>query len=444
MPSHQPGSPRKKLRKHNEPTTLTRAATTLEMMTTHITRLKIRNVLSQIENQLYADTPFRNVPKALLQLRHIFEQFEGRLVKAEKLGDFTSAQSIAETVNQKILDVLPILGLLLRSTNVRNAFELLEPLQGLSTSLLGQTSRLVLSAEWDYVPFAYPQSLEDLRSFIFIGLPSSESANFLVLPLAGHELGHAVWRRRGLEGEIYNTVIVPVEDAFKCNIERFAAREPNYRGPNDLVSRNVLSDAVGQSVEYAVSQAEEYFCDFMALALFGESHLTAFAYILAPGMGRERKPNYPSQNDRAAALVSFAERLPVRSPENFVSQFRTNVSGGTSSQSFNLTIAEYVIKRFLPAIWNAVSEVLAEARVARPNLTESQKILQSFQRGVPFPNPCSLGDIANGAWARFDEIVAENIPFERKAEKLDGLNEMALKTTEALEFNERLRRAVKQ
>ena len=65
-------------------------------------------------------------------------------------------------------------------------------------------TRLILSSEWDYSPFMYDQ-ITDLPSFVFIGLPACESANPLLLPLAGHELGHSVW----VKNDSRNGVQVP-------------------------------------------------------------------------------------------------------------------------------------------------------------------------------------------------------------------------------------------
>jgi hypothetical protein len=69
------------------------------------------------------------------------------------------------------------------STNVWNAFKLIEPLKVIAEVILQGKPQLLLSSEWDYV--AYPQSLEDLRSFVLIGLPSSEAANAYCCRLRG-------------------------------------------------------------------------------------------------------------------------------------------------------------------------------------------------------------------------------------------------------------------
>jgi hypothetical protein len=49
-----------------------------------------------------------------------------------------------------------------------------------------------------------------------------------------------------------------------------------------------------------------------------------------------------------------------------------------------------------------------------------------------------LGDIVNAAWARFDIIAAEKQSFDKLSDKIEQLNEMSLKTAEALEYRQRL------
>jgi len=150
-----------------------------------------------IDAILSGDMPFAAGRKALVRLMQAFDQLEKNLDRAVRLKDNDNISSIANNINVKILEVLPILGFILRSTNVRNAFEMIEPLQVVAEQAMQGKPELILSSEWDYIPFAYPQSLVDLKSYVLIGLPASEAASALLVPLAGHELGHAVWRNRG-------------------------------------------------------------------------------------------------------------------------------------------------------------------------------------------------------------------------------------------------------
>jgi len=172
----------------------------------HNSKHKLKNIQRAIDTLLEGDFPLSAGQKALSKLRDVFGKLETNLDRANRLGDSNTVILIAENINLKIYQVLPILGFILRSTNVRNAFELLEPLQTIADLALQGRPQLLLSSEWDYVPFAYPQSLDDLKSFVLIGLPASEAASALLLPLAGHELGHAVWRNLGIEGSAASTL----------------------------------------------------------------------------------------------------------------------------------------------------------------------------------------------------------------------------------------------
>jgi len=186
----------------------------------------------------------------------------------------------------------------------------------LADSALQGNPELILSSEWDYVPFAYPQSLEDLRSFVLIGLPASEAASALLVPLAGHELGHAVWRNRGIEGSTHVTVQYKCQELFKKEktFVEFKERFPEY-DPTHMVAKEILPETIAQSVEYAVFQAEEIFCDLFAYAVFGEGYVHAFSYILAPGSASHRRSKYPSYETRISTIQQVAQQEGVSLPD---------------------------------------------------------------------------------------------------------------------------------
>lgn len=121
------------------------------MSTEVIARLKLKAVIARVNSVFNADTPFDNVRVALIKLRKVLRAFESRLNLASSLNDQDATASIIITLNQKILHILPIIGFILRSTNVRNAFELLDPLQNLAQRCISSSARVVLSSEWDYI-----------------------------------------------------------------------------------------------------------------------------------------------------------------------------------------------------------------------------------------------------------------------------------------------------
>src|SRR4029077_10849065 len=97
-------------------------------------------------------------------------------------------------VNQKIYSLTNYLGILLRSTNLRNAFEAYFAFEEMSRKLLGDDDKLIISSEWTSTRFYIPNPPAILEGYVFIGMPAFASRHALLLPLAAHELGHAVWR----------------------------------------------------------------------------------------------------------------------------------------------------------------------------------------------------------------------------------------------------------
>src|SRR5439155_22334513 len=141
---------------------------------------------------------------ALDQLRTLFERKLQRLEAFAPGSDLSIISQECRVTLLALYQYLPLLGFILRSTNVRNAFEAFGPFLRLAGDVLEpgiersqRKTKLLLSSEWDYSPFTYP-TIPDLPKFLFIGLPAPESANPLLIPLAGHELGHAVWSRYSL------------------------------------------------------------------------------------------------------------------------------------------------------------------------------------------------------------------------------------------------------
>jgi hypothetical protein len=403
----------------------------------HNSKHKLKNIQRTIDGLLDGDFPLSAGRNALLKLRDVFAELDSKLNRASRLRDADSLRQIASNINLKMYQALPILGFILRSTNVRNAFELVEPLQAIADVTLQGKPQLLLSSEWDYVPFAYPQSLEDLRSFVLIGLPASEAASALLLPLAGHEIGHAVWRNLGIGGSVAVTLQHRCEDLYSNDMRNFQRAFPDY-GPKDIVARDILPTAIAESVEYGVRQAEEIFCDLFAYAVFGASYLHAFAYIVAPGSGRNHDPNYPSNETRISVVSEIADtegvQLPTRAELNFASETRS----GDARYRFIVRKAEDSVAAIKEGLWNRVSETVTKSKLRRPSQTLATRHFNDFRIGIPAHEPKCLGDIINAGWLRYAEIVRSAGDPSKASEQLDHLNEMLLKTVEVLEYSRRV------
>ena len=89
----------------------------------------------------------------------------------------------------------PLLGFVLRSTNVRNSFEIYRPILRLAaSSCSAMTSIWCLSSEWSTRRNVY-RSYGALPGFVLLGLPQRNQCNPLSTPSAGHELGDTTWQR---------------------------------------------------------------------------------------------------------------------------------------------------------------------------------------------------------------------------------------------------------
>ena len=110
-------------------------------------------------------------------------------------------EALLREVNIVAINTTKILGIIVRSSSTRNAFEFYSSFLSLCRKALDENCKLILSSEWDYIPFTFPQNLQELPNFVIIGLPASESDNTLVFPVAGHELGHSIWLKEKLQSK---------------------------------------------------------------------------------------------------------------------------------------------------------------------------------------------------------------------------------------------------
>jgi hypothetical protein len=156
--------------------------------------------LIQIKNEVAGvRTSDFHHPKVKSILDTIDREFEVSLHEIERASPSPDAKrNRALDVNRRLQHFHYVLGVILRSTNTRNSFEIYDPVLRLAKRLIHIDTVLILSSEWDFVPFATPSVFAGVRNCVVVGLPVMEAANALVIPLAGHERGHAVWRGKKL------------------------------------------------------------------------------------------------------------------------------------------------------------------------------------------------------------------------------------------------------
>jgi len=177
---------------------------------------KLRSVTKLLDSLLAGDWPYGDAKQALGLLR---DQFFSELQKIENLdpeADPLIRSAHCAQPRHLIQKSKGYIGFILRSSNIRNAFEIYNPIKLIGTALFGPQHRLIVGSEWNYSPLLYPLPSQLPEDYILVGLPASEAQNALLVPTSGHELGHAIWRstdiNRRFSGLIRQSVINTYRD----------------------------------------------------------------------------------------------------------------------------------------------------------------------------------------------------------------------------------------
>ena len=379
--------------------------------------------------QPYCEEGIRLIGEMLQERKKLLDSFDD---KKDPEVVYTACHELLDT----LFELLPILGFFLRSTNVRNAFELHGPLARLARKLVPD-AKLILSSEWDFSPFNYPQ-MASLPDYVLIGLPASESANALALPLAGHELGHAVWANEGLS-EDFNPRVV--QALLKEILNHWEEHQRYF----SHVTQQVLENRDGSrtwapAYRWATSQIEECFCDQFGVRIFGESYLHAFAYLLAPGLAA-RNPAYPTNSRRAEILIAACDRWDFRIPDGYLSNFRNGVSSLEGMDAYLCSLADRVVDTLADEILAQCDKIASDAEIPPQDQQEINNVVAAFDKLVPGTGAKSLSSIINAGWRAFhDPGFWANYPHIRER-KADVLNELVLKSVEVFEIETVLREA---
>ncbi|MGE0769924.1 MAG: hypothetical protein AB7L90_26090, partial [Hyphomicrobiaceae bacterium] len=284
------------------------------------TKVKIERLTNQLSATEELAFPYADSKLAIQQLRNKLGDANQRLRQIDGMSADLQKSALRD-VNITLVRVSKLAGIISRAANIRNPFEFYRPLILLCRTLVDKDVRLILSAEYDYIPFTYPLSSSELPNFIIIGLPVSEAENVLIFPLAGHELGHSVWRRfeidRYFERDIEKHVYQALEDHRQELSERFP--EVKTLKPGQSLDESPQANTVAAECAQFVSvQIEEIFADLFALLLFRESYLHAFRYLVAPTVSQRRYSEYPPTKERATLLAHYAERANISIGVEFV------------------------------------------------------------------------------------------------------------------------------
>jgi hypothetical protein len=400
---------------------------------------KIDKLMEQLNALLVEDFPFSDAKKALNNLNI---KAKKNRVNAGELENFSEnlQKQFTLSVSYLLSSSSEIMGIVSRSGTMRNAFEFYQPFKDLCQKFFDEEIYLILSSEWNYIPFTYPMNLEDLPDFIIIGLPATESNSILIFPSAAHELGHSIWLKDKIKDQyneqIYDATLQFINENENIFTELIPANMKD-NAETDLFARQIKEQFHIEATNSCLRQLEELFCDFVALVLFGRSYLYAFQYLVAPGEGRYRSMDYPDTKSRALILKTFAQSLGIEIP-NYENEFSHDRSHQTNSyDAAVIKVADAVRTKFHQLIYNKAIATINKINIQKPNDELIEKIGKYFEQGMPFGDQASLGEIMCAAWDYFLKTEIEGNGTNTQL-TVNAISDLVLKTVEAQQFKEKI------
>lgn len=389
--------------------------------------------------------PYPAAEEALGKIKEVSVQHAEMLNMLGADSDLNTVNQVCEQQLTDLWDYLPFLGFIIRSTNVRNAFEIYVPLQRLAWRVLGSHVQLLLSSEWDYSPFVYTQD-PLLRGFVFIGIPAHESSNPLVAPLAGHEMGHALWAEVVEQSLWHPAFLSRLKASILAKIReperwgKFRKLHPDILKQEDLDTELFATAAWAPAFAWAQRQSEEYFCDFVGLRLFGESFLFAFAHLLFPVLGGKRALHYPNMMRRVRFQLEAAQKYGISPPKEYESWFkdRDEPSDDDRQEKFLVELADSAADELAPQLIAHADSLLRQPGLPDWSTKEAhaqhaatvQRIYNDFYDVAPAEKAGHMAHILNAGW----KAAMNNIPQIPEHSPQEVLGELILKSLEVLEF----------
>lgn len=334
--------------------------------------------------------------------------------------------------------LVPMLGMIVRSSNLRLAFELYYPLKRLVAILSGRNVEagpvLLLSSDWHYYPDTHVGQSQDI---VILGFPAVESSNSLIVPLFGHELGHNIWFDKSLKHEFDTRVSDLLRDMI---VEEYWSEFLSQDfGPVKVANLQHIrdndpqvADVVKNLATIALGQLEEYFCDAVGLRLFSEAYLKSLGYLCLPGFPQQNAV-YPQFRDRLRRLESLSGRIAVDWCVDASQCYNYSVGGDAKS-----SIVRSVVELLIDDVQQLALDVLDNRLVPRRDPARVEHIADQFRKLVPASGRQNLTDLINAAWlVSHEQQTAHRYGLEM-ARWRDVVNQMTLKSCEVSEYHERV------
>lgn len=353
------------------------------------------------------------------------------------LGGLTEKKFLRQhvvVINNKLFSLSNALGVLLRSTNLRNTFEAYFAFNQMASNIFGEENILIISSEWDSVPFYIPTPPDALANFVMIGMPAFASRNSLLLPLAAHELGHAVWRLKKFDDDVSPEAERLFADQKSRDPEKF---RKEFNLSNDLFIETYEDQIKSECVKLICSQCEEMFCDFFGALIFKESYIYAFDAFISPGFGH-REPKYPSLSQRSKYIkgVVFGEESKLR--EDILNREYFLHSDGRPINEAIVKLADMITLLMEPHIRGKAREYAKIASVELKNGLSAEDMVRNLRIGIPPDRPRSAVDILNAVWQVYIEKIDQLEGFEERSKLHSLMNNLCLKSLEIYEYRSKL------
>lgn len=398
----------------------------------HSTYLKYaRDKLQQLQDKVLqlrqCDFPFDDSRDALglleARISVYLEQLGSRSISEEE-PDRTDVRRAARAALARVRRYPELLEHISNSVSVANLFEVHDPLCRMANERLGLTEpRIVLSSKSIWIDLPYTFQHDDFPNFSFIALSGSDP---LLIPLAGHELGHLAWtvgerdpKRRGR----LRVVTKAVEDARAAiDSTMFPDRKPEEpTSTEDLISREV-----------ALKWAAESFCDFVGLRLFGRSFVDALAYWVSQ-LPFERIRTEPDVRTRARHILLGAATKCYGILNEDERAWYTDFFETMRAPKEQEIAADDSMKRVKEAHESTIPGLTKRVSHFIPQQKSREDVVYGyFQLGVPAPGVHGLADILNAGWRAYREEL-KNFQWAEE-DKYRKLKDLIMKTIEASEF----------
>ncbi len=348
-------------------------------------RIRLRGALELLQRIGVARDP--QIREGFQHLRNEIRRIDSAIQQtSEELS--AAQQQLLQTMQSRLFRISIYAGKLLRASNARNAFEWFGPFASLFRKVVNgceyANDLIVFSSEWHYnlevarMPLrAVDADSSTTRNIAwFIGYPAFESENPNVLPIVGHEIGHALWHRKQSE----TLFTRKVDELIKSHVDK-----------NNVTSK----EAIGVR-KYVVQQLEELFCDTVAALLFGPAFLYAFRYLLAPSgltSGQRQNAEYPDVKTRAQYLIDLSAKSGWSLPTDFAVVFQE-----TKGQA-DFEIVDGMVGQLQPLVTRAATVLLKNVAADELySLDETQLVLQDFSRALPCSTPVRVSSLINAGY----------------------------------------------